>query len=126
MIGYFIFAQAVLMTSCKEKSISSQDAQIPHDSLLVISQSWKVDSLGCLHLRDPRKIIRLIEQTNLIGKDSTVIKQYLGEPNRVFFLKGEKYYTYWLECVGDKKISYSNFYCYFKGDSLHSYRHSIY
>lgn len=126
MIRYLIFALAISIPSCKDKSHPSHKMKISRDSLLIISQTWKTDSMGCLHLRDPGKIARLIEQTQLIGKDSSLIKEYLGEPNQVSFLKDEKCYTYWLECIGDKKISYSNFYCYFRGDSFYSYRHSIY
>jgi len=126
IIVCLICVVAIFIMSCKDRNHSDEEVQISSDSLMVISQLWKTDSMGCLHLRNPHKITRLIEQTNLIGKDSTLIKKYLGEPNQVSFLKGEKYYTYWLECVGEKNISYSNFYCYFRGDSLYSYRHSIY
>lgn len=126
MVRYLILIVLIFQFACKEKNQSLSVKEIPQDSVLIISKSWREDSLGCLHLRDPRKIVRIIEQTKLIGKDSTSVKEYLGTPNRVSFLKDEKYYTYWLECVGEKKISYSNFYCYFRGDTLYSYRHSIY
>jgi hypothetical protein len=117
----------ILQLGCNERNRHVQSTkELSQDSILLISKMWKADSSGCSRLRDPRKIVRLMEQTKLIGKDSTLIKDYLGEPNRIAIFNGHKTYTYWLECVGEKKISYSNFYCDFRGDTLNSYHHSIY
>ena len=116
----------ILQFACKERNHSQTEGKMPQDSVSIISNFWKQDSSGCLRLRDPRKIVRVIKQEGLIGMDTTSIKEYLGKPNHISFLREEKYYIYWLECIGENKISYSNFYCYFRGDSLYSYRHSIY
>ena len=67
-----------------------------------------------------------MEQVGLIGKDTTSIIKYLGRPNYMSVNKGIKTYAYYLECYGDKKISYSNFYCHFASDTLWYFNHSVY
>jgi len=122
-----IIALLFLFLSCQEKRPKQASfRRMPLDSILLLSQNWKQDSTGCLGRRNPKEITRLIQQTELIGKDTTLIIKYLGKPNYVSINKGIKTYAYFLECYGDKKISYSNFYCRFSSDTLWYVNHSIY
>jgi hypothetical protein len=124
-----LFVVLLVQFGCRQKSHGLDTVKpkdMPKDSVKLISKLWKADSLGCLQLRDPRKIKRLIKQVDLIGKDSLAVQEYLGRPNLVSFLEGKKIYAYRLECIGEKKISYSNFYCIFEGQLLRSCHHSTF
>ena len=108
---------------CNPKDRSSQrTAELSQDSLLLISEEWKMDSLGCEQKRNARKIEQLIDQFRLIGKDTITIIQYLGKPNHKEYHKNNTIYYYYLECGEAGKVSYDNFYCYFRGDSLFSFQ----
>ena len=115
------------LCGCKNKDRTSQKiSELTQDSLLLISEQWKADSSGCARQRDVNKITRLIDQTKLIGKDTAVLITYLGNPNHKEYHEGKTIYYYYLECGEDGKVSYDNFYCYFRGDSLFSYQHKTF
>lgn len=90
------------------------------DSLKSISTQWKQDSLGCARQRDPKKIRQLIDQLDLIEKDSTLTIEYLGfpdgrnKPNDSLVV-----FYYYMACGVRNQTSY-NFYCFFEGNKLTS------
>lgn len=111
--------------ACNQKGESLQ-TEINQDSLILISNDWKADSLGCYGKRDAEKIKQLIDQSNLIGKDTATLIVYLGHPNHKDYQDDKVIYYYYLECGDSGKVSYDNFYCYFRGDSLFSYQHKTF
>lgn len=113
-----LFLITILSAGCtkKESSVTS----ITQDSLQIISQQWKRDSLGCERLRDPKKIRQLVNQLNLIGRDSSIVLGYLGVPNGRNFLKDSSVVYYYFMACGVKERSSYNFYCNFKDGKLTS------
>ena len=109
-----------------DESFFSDKPVVTEDSIQSISDAWKRDSLGCLKLRDPRKMTWLIEHFELVGKDTSVLIQYLGKPNHLSLNEGIKNYTYFTECIGEEKYSYSNFDCFFSADTLWYCHHTLY
>jgi hypothetical protein len=69
---------------------------------------------------------RLIDEVKFIGKDTLEVRKYLGKPNWITFNGDKKTYIYFLECIGDKRISYSNFYFDFRADTLFAYKHVLF
>jgi hypothetical protein len=93
---------------------------IPQDSIEMISIEWKEDSLGCSRRRTPEKIKQLIAQVALIGKDSSLVFKYLGNPNhRKYIGNNTTVWCYYMAC-GIKNGSGYNFYCRFKGGKMFS------
>jgi hypothetical protein len=99
-------------TQKTEKKVEITLTQTQVDSLLT---NWKKDSIGCLRLRDPERM--LIYAKQLVGKDSFEIVRQLGQPNARFSGGGRRHFQYFLEC-GDTAISYYNFNFHFSQDTL--------
>lgn len=118
----FLVLIPILFVSCSyNQRINTESKEFSQDSLLIFSKNWISDSSGCHKMRDAEKIKALIEQMNLIGKDTSSLIKYLGKPNFKERIKDKIIYYYYLEC-GEGKTSYDNFYCHFRGDSLLSYQ----
>jgi hypothetical protein len=90
-----------------------------------IVDNWKKDSLGCLRLRDPKRMKKLTRQLELVGQDSIAALKYLGEPNGKYGQGTDRHFLYFLEC-GKGKTSYHNFYCHFSGDTIHSFTEAVF
>lgn len=93
---------------------------IPQDSIEIVSNQWKEDSLGCARQRDPEKIKQLIAQLDLVGKDSSLVFKYLGSPEGKRYTGGDTTVFYYYMACGIKNGSGYNFYCSFKGDKMFS------
>jgi hypothetical protein len=119
-------ALSTVLLGCGKRTDLNSKNILSADSLLIIAKLWKEDSTGCNLQRDPRVIERLIKQVKLVGKDTVEVNKYLGYPNRIFFNKDKKTYVYFMECIGDDKVSYSNFYFDFRADTLFSYQHALF
>ena len=118
----------LLLFSCSVKTDCQKEelVQVTDEHLDSISDNWKKDSMGCLNLRDYTQIKLLIEQRRLIGKDSLLVKQYLGQPNGKTSQGGGINFVYFLECGSTGKISHYNFYCRFNGGILESYSGAVF
>src|SRR5688572_7698461 len=75
----------------KKPEITLSETQI--DSLLV---NWKIDSTGCLRLRDPGKMMTYAKR--LVGKDSFELVRQLGPPNARYDGAGRRHFQYFLMC----------------------------
>jgi hypothetical protein len=93
---------------------------VPQDSIEIISNLWKKDSLGCARQRDPEKIKQLIAQLELVGKDSSLVFKYLGVPEGIKYTGGDTTVFYYYMACGIKRGSGYNFYCGFKGKKMFS------
>jgi len=81
MLRCFFFVTPILFLSCRyNQHINTESQGFSEDSLLIFSENWIYDSLGCHRMRDAEKIAALIEQMNLIGKDTSTLIKYLGKP----------------------------------------------
>jgi len=119
---YLLFTPILFLSCSYNQRANTESKEFPQDSLLIFSENWMSDSLGCHRMRDAEKIAALIEQMNLIGKDTSSLIKYLGKPNFKERIKDKIIYYYYLECGEKGKTSYDNFYCHFRGDSLLSYQ----
>src|SRR5688572_3221489 len=118
-----IILVAISVFGCKTNNTSDAHTRsVSRDSLLSFSKIWKHDSLGCLNLRDAERDKILLEKMKLIGRDYSLLIQYLGPPNFIERMRDKTIYYYYLECGVSGKTSYDNFYCYFRNDSLFSYQ----
>jgi hypothetical protein len=81
--------------------------------------------LGCLRLRDPKKIRQLIDQLGLAGEDSTIVIEYLGLPDGRNHLKDSAVVFYYYMACGVKQGSSYNFYCNFEHGKLVSTQTAI-
>ncbi|MCE2997529.1 MAG: hypothetical protein ACK5RG_14900 [Cyclobacteriaceae bacterium] len=119
----FVFC---LLSACKTTDRKADTGnEITIDSLTSseiteLVNNWKTDSVGCLRLRDPEKMMILTKQLQLIGKDSLAVLTLLGKPNSKYGEDGDRHFLYFLECGVGKK-SYYNFYCHMKGDTVSSF-----
>lgn len=106
----------------KEETGKTPFDSVSQDSLESISKQWKKDSLGCLRLRDPQKIQRLIVQLSLENEDSTVVIKYLGRPNGKNFIGSDTtVFYYFMDCESNMRKGFGyNLYCDFKGNKLHT------
>jgi hypothetical protein len=114
------------MMSCQPKKVLQEEYTLSPDSIRIISEKWQNDSTGCGMQRNPNLAERLIRQVKLVGKDTAKVIEYFGPPNHITFNKKKHTYVYFLECYGEKRISYSNFYFDFENDSLFAYQHAIF
>jgi hypothetical protein len=123
---YFLLIFMIWLAACstKPKEDLIQVNEITQDSLQKISKQWKEDSLGCSRLRDPKKIRHLISQLKLIGKDSSLVIDYLGNPNGKNITGDTSVFYYYMSCGINQNSSY-NFYCNFKGKELFSVQSAI-
>lgn len=64
---------------------------------------WKRDTCGGLKLRDFDMLDRIIDRYHLVGKDTTTIIEFLGNPNEVIKNDGEINFKYFLgsKCIGN-------------------------
>jgi len=99
---------------------------LSEEELIKIAQDWRKDSIGCMRLRNPIKIVQVIKMSKLIGKDTTVLMAKLGRPNHVVLKKKETTFVYVLECTKDQTTSYSNFYFHFKQDTLWAFNQATF
>lgn len=114
------------LLGCKPKKSITEEYSLSPDSIRIISERWQNDSTGCGMQRNPNLAERLIRQVELVGKDTAKVIEYFGPPNHITFNKKKHTYVYFLECFGEKRISYSNFYFDFENDSLFAYQHAIF
>jgi len=118
----------VLLTACKtDRMVDSDSREIgltPQEMEEVVS-NWKKDSVGCLRLRDPKKMKALTIQLKLVGQDSTMTLKYLGKPNASYGQGKDRHFLYFMEC-GQGRTSYYNFYCHFRGDTIHSFTEAVF
>ena len=113
MYRLFSLLTAILLLNCSDNQRANTESKgFSKDSLLIFSKNWISDSLGCHRMRDAEKIEALIEQLNLIGRDTSTLIKYLGKPNFKEQIEDKMIYYYYLEC-GEGKTSYDNFYCHF-------------
>lgn len=114
------------LLSCQSKKVLLEEYTLSPDSIRIISERWQNDSTGCGMQRIPNLAERLVKQLELVGKDTTEVLKYFGSPNYITFNGKKHTYIYFLECYGEKRISYSNFYFHFEKDSLFAYQHAIF
>jgi hypothetical protein len=123
----FVFSiLSLLLFNCSLKSEKREDVILSEEELIKIAHDWKKDSIGCMRLRNPIKIVQVIKMFKLIGKDTTVLIAKLGHPNHVLLEKEKTTYVYVLECINDQKTSYSNFYCHFKQGALWAFNQATF
>jgi len=127
ILRLFVFATlSLLLIKCSLKNEKKEDAILSEEELIKIAQDWSKDSIGCMGLRNPIKIVQVIKMFKLIGKDTTVLKAKLGRPNHIILKKEETTYVYVLECIKDQKTSYSNFYIHFKQGTLWAFNQATF
>jgi hypothetical protein len=124
----FILTSVILLTCKSDNKVDSGDKEkieLTAEQIDEITSNWKTDSVGCLRLRDPKKMKALTVQLKLVGQDSTKTLEYLGKPNASYGQGKDRHFLYFLEC-GQGKTSYYNFYCHFRGDTIHSFTEAAY
>ena len=127
----FILFVICLLSACKTSDKKADSgSQIVSDNLTSseiteLVNNWKMDSVGCLRLRDPEKMMALTKQLKLIGTDSSAVLKLLGAPNSKYGGNGDRHFLYFLEC-GVRKTSYYNFYCNMRGDTVSSFSSAIF
>ena len=100
---------------CTHKADKKAEIVLTKNQIDSLLTNWKKDSVGCLRLRDPERM--LIYAKELVGKDSFEIVRRLGPPNARYNGGGRRHFQYFLEC-GDTAISYYNFNFHFSKDTL--------
>ncbi len=121
----------LLLSTCKTANKKEDNvAKITLDSLTSLeikelTNNWKIDSVGCLRLRDPKKMMALTKQLKVVGKDSLAVVELLGQPNGKYGQGGDRHFVYFLEC-GEGKTSYYNFYCHIRGDTVQSFSNPVF
>ena len=102
----------IIFVSCTGKQNDSSKNSNEKDSTVVENKDqqndkdvvdWKRDSCGCLDLRDIQMLERIIDHHQLVGKDTTTIIEFLGNPNEVIKNDGEINFKYFLgsKCIGN-------------------------
>lgn len=115
----YTFALVLVLIGCNANN-KKDTIVLTNDSLQLISTQWKTDSLGCDRLRDPKKIRQLIDQLELVGKDSSVIIDYLGVPNgRNHIGTDTTVFIYYMACGMNHGTGF-NFYCSFAEDKMYA------
>ena len=101
-----------MFVSCTSKQNDSTNTSNAKDSIVVENKDqqndkdvadWIRDSCGCLDLRDIQMLERIIDRHQLVGKDTTTIIEFLGNPNEVIKNDGEINFKYFLgsKCIGN-------------------------
>lgn len=93
---FSFFCLLILVVSCKNDTRDnvSNRAQLKNalsklgiseisDSTLLILEEWRLDSLGCMRLRNMDKILKVASELDLIGKSREFVVQVFGPPNFV-------------------------------------------
>lgn len=60
-------------------------------------EEWRKDSIGCLHIRNEKLAVQLIEDLDLVGKDTNEFKKIFGLPNEMQYFQGGCYLGYYFE-----------------------------
>jgi hypothetical protein len=124
-----VILTSVMLLSCKSDnkadSGDQEKIELTAEEIEEITRNWKTDSVGCLRLRDPKKMKDLTVHLKLVGKDSTKALEYLGKPNASYGQGKDRHFLYFLEC-GQGKTSYYNFYCHLRADTIHSFTEAVY